>query len=119
MRGLLKTFFPNLYLNRLRAQAEAKLYEQWLESSGSKTDSPDDDWLPLGDGPDKTPASDLPALALLRARSRQLVQSQPHAAAALNMYVHFVVGDGLQIRPDSGNADYDRKASDVDRKSVV
>ena len=112
MRRLLKTFFPNLYLNRLRAQAEAILYEQWLDSPGSKADSPDDDWLPLGDGSDKSPASDAPALALLRSRSRQLVQTQPHAAAALNMYVHFVVGDGLQINPDTGNDSFDRKASD-------
>lgn len=70
-----------------------------LAQSGRRTDG----WVSSGTGAN---AEIGPALALGRARSRDLARNNPHAAKAINVIVANVVGAGIMPRP----AEKDEKA---------
>lgn len=53
------------------------------------------------------------ALLPLRARARELVRNDTHAASAVSVLVNNLVGDGIRPRSNTGDADLDAQVNDL------
>ena len=105
---LLGAIAPGWALRRARQRLAWRNVQALYE--GARSTRRTRNWLAPGTGPN---AELQPALATLRARSRDLMRNNPFAAAGLELVVSYQVGAGIVPRSATGDEALDRQVDDL------
>lgn len=98
LRNMAKSIFPKYYANRLRAEKEIELLEKSVVTNSGYNQRGADvaGWITTNDSPDNDIIENLEEL---RARSRDLYQTNDIAVSVMDKYRTKVVGIGLMPKP--------------------
>lgn len=99
---------PGVALSRVKARAQTAMLERAY--AGASKGRVSGGWVAASTSPDSEVATAQP---LLRARMRDLVRNNPHAAKAVASWTNNIVGNGIVGRPVLANEQQDKKATEA------